>query len=561
LGDVFRINEAFLQLAPVDLSFGAGLSIGANFDNNGWLNFSGLGEIAPPATFGLVVYMEDGSVWKKPFGLNGVEISQLGLDVGADVLSPLPRPKLGLRGALKIGPFTGEAAGMINTANPLESLISMKMNALGLQQFINAFLADQVKREVNRLPATFRESGLKDVEITIVPKPLTMAGRQYNPGLRIKGQGQLAGLAARLDINATYDNGLAGVAAVGPIFLQDGGTTIFQLSGVNGQDSLRFATDLTLNNLLNPVNPLLLVDGKIVLLGITSQAKVEVSRNGFYFALDGNLFGKFQAKLDAKGGNLVNSQDFYIRAAMNNDLITYLNREATTAIDQATKDSQNAYRKAKEDLRSAEDYLRTTQSDVDAFNRQKAKVDAAQADVDRMNNDVNKAKRDCDKAPWYRKADKCAKYAALKASKETAEGVLSGYRKTLDGLSKAVDWSKRNIAANTVSASRTVVGGFETATTGSMKAAKWIVDKGLGGLVDVKSAEFEGQLSGIKGGQVSMRVNVKFLNENFNAGLGFNFSDPLSAAKDLATALLNDRAPKGLSAQMGGNIGTGYVRR
>ncbi len=559
LGDNFRINEAFLQLAPVDVSFGAGLSVGAKLDaNTDWINFTGMGDIAAPATFGLIIFMEEGSVWKNPFGVKGVEIANLGLDVGADILSPIPRPKLGVSGALKVGPFQGFGAGMLDTGNPLNSLISLKMNQIGMQAFINAFLSGTVKNEINKLPAQLRDFGLQDAELTIIPKTTEMAGRTYTQGLRVAGKANIAGLGARLDVNASFDAGYFGVAAVSPIILREGNLTIFELTGNNATDSARMAIDMTYTNFLQPKNPFYVVDGKVGLLGMSNQTKVEINKDGVYFYNKGNLFNKFQAELDVKGGNFNEVKGFAVRAAMKNDLMAYLNKEATTAIDQATKDSQNKYRKAKNDLSEAETYLRNTQKDVDAFNKQKDKVDAAQRDVNKLADDVRSAKRSCDKAPWYRKADRCAKYAALKGSKETADGVLSGYKKTLDGLSKAVDWSKRNIAANTVAASRTVLDGFDKATTGSMKAAKWIVDKGTGGVVDVKSAEFAGQLDALKGGNVTMNANVKFLNEDCNAGFAFNFSDPLSGAKKLGDMLLNTNKSNGFASTFGATIGKGY---
>jgi hypothetical protein len=128
-GSDFSLLESFIQLSPADLSFGAGLRFKARLDSSD-LYFTGIGEIAAPATFGLVMYLDDGSIWRNPFGLPSVEIGELGLDVGADVLSPAPRPKLGIRGKLSIGPFQGEGAGMLNTANPIESLISAKLNEL-----------------------------------------------------------------------------------------------------------------------------------------------------------------------------------------------------------------------------------------------------------------------------------------------------------------------------------------------------------------------------------------------------------------------------------------------
>lgn len=571
LGDAFALREAFLQLAPVDLSFGVGLGLSANFDGS-WINFAGMGEIAAPATFGLVIYMEEGSVWKNPFGVQGVEIANLGLDVGADVLSPLPRPKLGVSGALKIGPFAGEGAGMVNTANPSESLISLKMNEIGMQQFSNAFLSSKVVQEINKIPAPLRDFGLRDAELTIIPKTTQVAGRTYNQGLRISGRGNIIGLGARLDVNASFDSGFKGLAAVSPIILREGNTTIFQLSGNNAADSARMFINMTLGNFLNPTEPFYLVDGKVGLLGMTSQTKVEIDKRGIYFFTQGNLFGKFNAALDAKGGNFDDVKGFYIRAAMKNELISYLNREATKAIDNATKSTQNAYRTAKNDLEQAKKELNRRQDALDRAIRIKNEKDAELAKAwDQIPKELCKKvnlgftkKRFCIPVPTHSIPSKVCKSFPVVGNICIPLPNHSNLKKLIGNAEKAardaaaeVTSSKtsRDIAQGTLTTAQKAMDIFEKGTTGTLKASRWIVDKGLGGIIDVKSAEFAGQLNALKGGQVSMQINTTFLNKNHHASIGFNFADPISAAKSLADLLLNDRASNGLASTFGNELG------
>lgn len=549
LGSDFKINESFLELNPVDVAFAAGLSIGAKLDGN-WINFIGKGEVAAPGTFGLVIYMEEGSVWDEPFGIKGVAISNLGLDVGADILSPIPRPKLGVSGALKVGPFQGSGAGSFDTANPLNSLISLKMNQIGMQQFIDAFLSGMVKTEVNKLPAQLRDFGIQDAELTIIPKTTELAGRTYTQGLRAAGKVNIAGLGARMDVNASFDAGYSGVAAVSPLIIKEGNLVIFELTGNNNADSARMAIDMTYNNFQQLQNPFFLIDGKVGLLGMSNQTKVEINKDGVYFYNKGKIFDKFQAELDAKGGNFNDVKGFYVRAAMKNDLIAYLNNGAANAIDIATKDSQNRYRKAKEDIAEAERYLRETQSDVDAFNNHKKKVEEKAREVEKLNKDAEDAKDKCEKGDVIA----CGEYAAKKGSYEIAKGVLKGYQETLSGLRDAVDWSKREIAANVVKASGVIVDEFDKASTATLKAAKWIVDKGLGGVVDVKSAEFAGQLDVLKGGNVNMKINAQFLKEDFHTQIAFNFNAPENAAKILGDVLVKELAPKGFDATFGEQI-------
>jgi len=558
-GRDFSLLESFIQLSPADLSFGVGLRFRARLDDSE-LYFTGLGDIAAPATFGLVMYLEDGSIWKNPFGLPAVDIGELGLDVGADVLSPAPRPKLGIRGKLRIGPFQGEGAGMLNTANPIESLISAKMNELSFQQCVDVFLAGDVKKLINQLPAEARSFALRNAELTIVPKAQQLAGRQYDAGLRIKGEGTIVNLKASLDVNATYKNGISGTASVSPILLKQGDAVVFRLSGNQPTDPSLMSVDMTLSNLLGGSNPFLRIDGYAALLGIVSNTKVEISKQGFYLATSGKLFGKFAADLDVKGGDIQAANGMAVRAAMKNDLISFLRAEVQKAIDANTGAEQAAYRTAKTELGKAENYLRTTQGAVDQFNRQQDAVKSAQREADSLRRQAGDKKREYDNASFgFKKGKLWTEYQALDKSATLASKALEGAVQVLEGLKVAVDWGQREAAVKTVQLASTVVTGFETATAGAKQAGKWIVDKGLGGVIDIKSAEFEGKLDVLSGGKVSMQVNVAFLGNPYHAVVGFDFASPDSAVKTLASALLNNTAVVGVQATMAGQIGKGWA--
>ncbi len=548
-GDDFKINESFLELNPVDVSFAAGLSMGVKLDGN-WLHFTGKGEVAAPGTFGLVIFMEEGSAWNEPFGIKNVTIANLGLDVGADILSPIPRPKLGVSGALKLGPFQGSGAGSFDTANPLNSLISLKMNQIAMQQFIDAFLSGPVKTEVNKLPSQLRNFGVQDAELTIIPKTTELAGRTYTQGFRVAGKVNLVGLGARLDVNTSFDAGYSGVAAVSPIIIKEGDLTIFELRGNNAADSARMAIDMTYKNFTQLQNPFLLIDGKVGLLGMSNQTKVEVNKEGVYFYNQGKIFDKFQADLDAKGGNFNDVKGFYVRAAMRNDFTEYLNNGATNAIDDATKDSQKRYKDALDQIAFARKELQETQAAYDAFNNHNKEVEKKKNEVKGLKDDLDRAIKRCENA----NVDACAEVAGLEIAYHGGIKILEAYQKTLDGLRDAVEWSRREIADGILKAAGEVVKAFDEASTGILKAAKWIVDKGLGGVADVRSAEFSGQLDVLSGGNVTMKINAKFLDEPYNTQISMNLKNPEDAAKKLGKILVDGLAPKGFTPTFGAEL-------
>lgn len=103
--------------------------------------------------------------------------------------------------------------------------------------------------------------------------------------------------------------------------------------------------------------------------------------------------------------------------------------------------------------------------------------------------------------------------SSLYLSKETAEAGLDAAYLFLEGLKKSI-----GAVAD--------VGTF-------------IAEAGLGGLLDVKSAMFEGSLQATSGGSVSLQLSVSFMQgQPQSLTLAFNFQSPLAAAEDLAKKLL-----------------------
>ena len=101
----------------------------------------------------------------------------------------------------------------------------------------------------------------------------------------------------------------------------------------------------------------------------------------------------------------------------------------------------------------------------------------------------------------------------LIASRETANGILEGAKLTLEGLKKSIG--------------------------AIADVSKFIAEVGLGGLLDVKSAQFEGSLQATEGGSVMMAIELVFMQgQPQNLTLSFNFKNPQQAALDLAKKLL-----------------------
>lgn len=538
LGGNVKFLESYFTVNPADMQFAAGIRLSFKPGDGSKIVFNGSGSIAAPGTFGVVCYMEPGSYWKNPFDIKGMRISGLGLDIGANVLSPVPRPEIGLTGNIQIGPFRGAGAGAINTDIPTKSMISISVANLGIQKIVDSMSSGSVSKSFNELPDYFKSASLNNAMLQVVPQDMVVAGQTFEQGIRVSGNGSIAGLNARMDIGASYTNGISGSAAVAPFNIKSGGKTIFSLSGVKENDSAKMGIALS-PEVIKAGNTLLKINGKISMLDASAKTKIAISSSGFYMSSSAKFFNAFNAHFEAKGNTtLSTAAGMTVRAAMKSDLFDILNAEILRIIDSSSKAEQNAYKKAKNDLQESKDYMASIDDDLKAFKKELKKVDDAEDEVSKLKKKYNAI--DLDNEPW-----RAPEKGSLWTSYEAAKLALEGYRKTLEKLRDAIDWSKKEGYEKLADAATAVINGVEAASMGSKKAAKFIVEYGLGGLVDVKSAEFSGALNALSGGKVSMKSNLKYLDEKYSLSYSFSFGSPMAAARSIADSLLKNLASSG----------------
>jgi hypothetical protein len=139
----------------------------------------------------------------------------------------------------------------------------------------------------------------------------------------------------------------------------------------------------------------------------------------------------------------------------------------------------------------------------------------------------------------------------LEAARWTAIGILEAAKLTLRGLEEAtkipIDVDPRvatllaswGVATGALEAAKGFLQGIKL-TLGAMgDVAQFIVDAGLGGIIDVRAAAFEAYLDTVEGGRVSMSVTLSFMGGPLKTlALEFDFGSPARAALSLAQALL-----------------------
>lgn len=138
-------------------------------------------------------------------------------------------------------------------------------------------------------------------------------------------------------------------------------------------------------------------------------------------------------------------------------------------------------------------------------------------------------------------------YPALgtaKAGLKTAEEFLKAAGKTIDlnpieldpelaGLYTALGTATATLqtAQEVLRTTVKVVGTLATVNT-------FILNQGLGSLLDVRSARFQTTLDVATGGTVLIDLNLVFMNQSQSMTFQFNFKSPLESAKALGRMLL-----------------------
>ena len=595
LADNVTFGNVVFELSPAPTAFSLRLlgDLSVVLDDNPLRFVGGLVfTITPALTAGITATME-GS-WVEPFDVKGVIVSDVALDLGLR-FGPIV-PTIGIAGSLVLGSgkdtVTGSAAVKFDAANPGKSMIAVGFNRLFLNEVINAFCQPGLARAIPRsLSQTVLNMSMEDVDVYIVPQPTQIGTLKYEQGLTVQGTTRFWGVSSALYANIDYTKGIVVEGEIDPVSAAGGA---FELTGAGGKP--KAAIDL---NLLQGQPFYFNINGAVSLLGLKREAEITITDGGFAFTISGKIFDLFEATLTASGSDPTKGRSFMIAATMKNDLIEYLQDKASEAIEEAAKGAMAEISKAQrtlnraqndvdsldrqiknmkskiqkerdrdtKNLRDAQKEVDSVQNKVNSLNRQ---IKSKKNKIDDLNKKIKKKKKWYNKSNAFQKSYRWAEYSAyaatkgteitalytaiggLEASKKTAQGVLEVAKQSLRGMEAAaeavpIDMDPRMIAL--YSSKETADLALEAAK-GSLDALKksigavadvgqFIVEKGLGGLIDIKKASFSASLNAVKGGRVSMSLTLKFMNKRQQTlSLSFNFHDPLSSAQDLAQRLL-----------------------
>jgi len=586
LGKGVVFGEIMLRLRPAPPNFSLALlgTVTALLDNRE-MRFTGAMQV------GLREALFSGTMeglWYDPFKAKGIAVADMALEMGLSF--PPLLPTLGIAGSLKIGSFQGKAAVKVDAAMPSRSMLAVGFNRLYLMDILRSFCDPALVGAIPQSSVdTVLDIGWEGVNIYIVPQQTQIGEMVFEQGITLQGTMMVMGLRAYGYMNIDYLEGILIEAEVDPIDLG-----VLKIQGAGEKPTASLYLEIRPRQV-----PVIDIAGAVELLGLRGETQLRLSESGFFFAVSGKLFGSlFSADLEVSGSRFNRGGSFYVKAAMQNELFAYLRKEATAAIQQATSGAVASLSKAQQDLSAKQREVDKLWNDIDRMRKvvqaererdrrrlqeAQAAVSTAQAEVNRLQAEIDKAKstiayhkkkiaakkRWYDQSKWYQKSYRWAEYAAeaawrgaaitglytaigtLEAARWTAIGILEAAKLTLRGLEEAtkipIDVDPRvatlltawGVATGALEAAKGFLQGVKL-TLGAMgDVAQFIVDAGLGGIIDVRAAAFEAYLDTVEGGRVSMAVTLSFMGgAPKTLALDFDFGSPARAALSLAQALL-----------------------
>ncbi|MCA9688179.1 MAG: LamG domain-containing protein, partial [Myxococcales bacterium] len=227
----------------------------------------------------------DDGAWRDPFGVRGLTIVGLGVQVGATPTFPFV--VIGVRGEVHIGDglLGARVAIKVDASDWSKCILDLySEEGIDLPALIGALTGGWLN--VGSILAV----RIKDLQLYIAPKGGTIAGVSYPPGLKIGGRLDLWGFQASVEGQLDFDQGGSLSGQIDPIVLAAGGVEFFRLSNVAGDGGASIDVVFTLSQVGGSV------DGKLSLLGgvIASQVQATLTTSGFVATLSTGSWGIYQ---------------------------------------------------------------------------------------------------------------------------------------------------------------------------------------------------------------------------------------------------------------------------
>ncbi|KAB2425286.1 MULTISPECIES: hypothetical protein [Bacillus cereus group] len=519
-----------------------------------------------------------GGIWEKPFGLPMLDIENVLLQFQTN-----PDPKLAVAGDISFGDDLRVSVICQFTSSGVPDMLRGQLNGeLSVSKLIHIFTGISI-------PEGFLDVSISDVLVYIVANPLgaLIDGTQYPFGFRVHGRMHAYGIEATSQVSIEK-NGISLDGQLAPINVGD----ILKIYGATTEQGPKLIYRATVEQ------PFLFqLDAGIQILGATLNTHILVKQDSFEFAFSAKIFNAFEASVVAQGTGELNQGNFYIRASMHNDMIDYVNTQTRQILQEtaSTADSRvsqaqteisnleqqlaslneqligreieigNAKSAAENALQQAENFENDCREALKHLQNAKDELEGSIGSVQRELEDIIKKIAEIVFNPTLllklkRRRDELEKEISdLKNSISDAADSVTKATTDLEDAGKAVTKAAEDLGSILPLAEDLIYLGFQAAIEAaklplatlrteleilkvvagkSVQIVTFIQSLGIASLFDVSRISFEGNIQSVGSGQVSLSMDISFMNTTQTIAIDFNFQDPISGVKNLANQLI-----------------------
>ncbi|MGQ7843282.1 LamG-like jellyroll fold domain-containing protein [Granulosicoccus sp. 3-233] len=251
---------------------------------------------------GLTGKVQNTGEWKEPFGIPGITISQLSLQLGGTYAAPWI-DNVGVHGNMKIGDVEGSMSVMVDTNDPDQFVLAGSSNVLTLLQVMSAmnpatFVVYQaLGQSVQKTLGKVVDVKMTDVKVNIVPSATSIGGVHFrDEGVTLMGKLSVWGWNASAFINVDTFDGLTVRGDMEPVNIHN----IFKITGAQGDP----APVLRMRIAPKPdFAPELYFSARVELLGLSREVRVEANEDALTFHLNQSLGSVLTTRLSCTWGN------------------------------------------------------------------------------------------------------------------------------------------------------------------------------------------------------------------------------------------------------------------
>jgi hypothetical protein len=259
-----------------------GLFVKVAVDIGDKLLFTGAMEVQPNGAFLAATMQGD---WNKPFGVQGLKLSDVALLVG---ISAEAIPTVGIAGHVQVQDFDGELAVLFNSQAPQQSALKLAFNEFCIKTVLELCDKSIMGAIPNELHVVL-DLGYKDVEIYVVPATTRIGELKYEQGFRAKGSVDILGWDAMTDMEIDPSKGITAVGRMDSLNLLD----VFTLQGSGDKIDPEFQLALRLDE------QKAIIAGAVSFLGLNKYAVfADISSGGAVFSISQKIYGVIQLALE-----------------------------------------------------------------------------------------------------------------------------------------------------------------------------------------------------------------------------------------------------------------------